>query len=333
MRTNVPQLLVGVTAGTNSVHTLIIRSEAEGTLRVMGEDRLREVRQNLDGNGYVQRVKESIERAIKDAEVEQEDILAIGVATPGQVDIDHGAVLFSPLFNVGATPFPLAQKLRDFFVVPHITIMNNDDAPGIGEQRIGEGKGIKDLVYLRIGYTIGAGIIMNGQLYTGAANLAGAFGHMTVDRNGPVCEKCGNRGCLEVLVSRAAVTETLLRRHRSGARTFLADLLKRENPDINSAILADAVDQEDSLTCQVLEEAAEILGAGIANVINLLNPERVILGGDMSDEIDLFFAKAVESSWQKSLPASRKGVSIVHGRLRTTAGVYGAAIFAKEHIL
>lgn len=327
-----PQLLVGAVAGTNSTHSIIIRQETGGMLRLMGEHRSRQVRQSLDENQLVRRVKESIERAIEEAEVDREDILAIGVAMPGQIDIDHGTILASPLFTVGEHPFPFAQKLHDHFTVPHITIMNNDDAPCIGEQRIGEGKGIRDLVYLRIGYTIGAGIVIDDKLYTGANNLAGTFGHMIVDRSGPACS-CGNRGCLEGLISRAAITRALLQRYQNGEATILAGKLNSETPDINSAVLADAVDQEDPLACQVIEEAAEVLGSGIANIINFLNPNRIILGGDVSDEIDLFFEKAVESAWKQSLPASRMGVSIVRGRLRTTAGTYGAAVFAKEHML
>ncbi|HLZ63312.1 MAG TPA: ROK family protein [Ktedonosporobacter sp.] len=332
MSTLKPQLLVGVSAGINSIHTIIVRQEVEGKLRLMGEHRYRHVTQNRDELQLVQRVKESIEQAIEDAQVKQEDILTIGVSSPGQIDIDNGAILYAPLFEVKKNPFPFIERMRDYFDVPHITLINNDDAPGIAEQRIGEGKGIQHMVYLRLGYTIGAGIIIDGKLYTGASNLAGTFGHMSVDRNGPECN-CGNRGCLEALVSREAVAKQLQQRYRNGEQTILADRLNRELPDINSAVLADAIDQEDDLTCKVIEEAAEVFGIGIANVINFLNPERVILGGDMNDEIDLFFEKAVESGWRRSLPASRNTVSIVRGRLRTTAGAYGAAVFAKEHLL
>jgi predicted NBD/HSP70 family sugar kinase len=327
-----PQLLVGVNAGLNSIHTIIVREEADGKLRLMGEYRNRQVVQKPEEMLLIRRVHESIEQAIKDAQVELEDILAIGVASPGQIDIDNGTVLFSPLFDVKEYPFPFVARLRDYFDVQHITLINNDDAPGIGEQRIGEGRGIKDLVYLRIGYNIGAGIIIDKALYTGADNLAGAFGHMIVDLNGPECS-CGNRGCLDAIVSRAAIEKKLLQSYRDGHATILASELDKESPDINSAVIAEAVDQEDLLTCQVVEGAAEVLGIGIANVINFLNPHRVILGGDVIDEIDLFFERTVEAAKRRSLHASMRNVSIVHGRLGTTAGAYGAAVFAKEHLL
>jgi len=96
---------------------------------------------------------------------------------------------------------------------------------------------------------------------------------------------------------------------------------------------AEAIDQEDLLTCQVVEEAAEVLGVGIANIINFLNPHRVILGGDVIDEIDLYFERASASAQKRSLHASMRNVSIVRGTLETTAGAYGAVVFAKQHLL
>jgi predicted NBD/HSP70 family sugar kinase len=327
-----PQLLVGISAGLNSIHTIIVREEADGRLRLMGEYRNRQVVQRPDEMILIRRVRESIEKAIEDAQVSPADILVIGVALPGQIDIDNGTVLFAPLFYVKEHPFPFVARLHEYFDTHHITLISNDDAQGIGEQRIGQGKGIKDIVYLRIGYTIGASIIIDEELYTGADNLAGAFGHMIVDLNGPECN-CGNRGCLDAIVSRAAIEKKLLQRYSEGKATSLASELNKEPVDINSAVIAEAIDQEDSSVCQIVEEAAEVLGIGIANIINFLNPHRVILGGDVIDEIDLFFERAVESSQKRSLHASMRNVSIVRGMLGSTAGAYGAAVFAKERLL
>jgi predicted NBD/HSP70 family sugar kinase len=299
----------------------------------MGEHRGREVMDRPGEEVLIQRVQKSIEMAMQDADVEREEILALGVALPGQIDIDSGAILFAPLLGLTAFPFPFAAQLHDYFAEQYIALINNDDAPTIGEQRIGEGKDFQDqdLVYLRIGYNIGAGIIIQGKLYMGVHNLAGAFGHLSVDLNGPVCI-CGNRGCLDTLVSREAIARQILQSYQDGTSTMLADWLNKEPIDINSALLAEAVDQEDALTCRIVDGAAEILGVGIANVINILNPRRVILGGDVIDEIDLFFEKAVASAHHKALSSSLKDVSIVRGGLRTTAAAYGAAVFAREHL-
>jgi glucokinase len=327
-----PQLLVGVSVGFNTTHTIIVREEAGGGLRLMGEYRNRRVVERQDETMLIYRVQEGIEKAIKDAQVRKTDILAIGVAVPGQIDIDNGLILYSPNFHIQENSFSLVTALREYIDDLFITLISNDNAHGIGEHRIGGGRGIKDLVYLRIGYDVGAGIIIDERLYVGSDNLAGAFGHMIVDLNGPTCY-CGNKGCLETFVSRAAIEKKLLERYQEGETTFLAERLSREPLDINSVVIAEAVDQEDALTCQVVEDSAEILGIGIASIINFLNPHRVILGGEVVDEIDLYFAKAVESAQRSALHASQRNVSIVRGRLGTTAAAYGAAVFAKEQLL
>ncbi len=327
-----PQLLVGVNVGMHSMQTMVLREEANGALRLMGEHRQRRVVKKSDEVHLVKRVCESIKGAIKDAQVNPDDILTIGIASPGQIDIGKGLILFSPLFDLQELPFPFVEKVQECLQYHHVTLMNNDDAYGIGEQRLGMGKGINDFVYLRVGYSIGSSIIIDGKLYTGADNLAGVFGHMVVDLNGPQCS-CGNKGCLEVLVSREAMEEKLYESYLDGKETLLAAELQKEPLDMNAAIIADAVDQADPLTLEIVDEAADILGVGIANVINFLNPERIILGGDVTEEVDLFFEKAVASAKKHALHASRRNVSIVRGKLGTTAGAYGAAVFAKSRLL
>src|SRR5467141_4477572 len=125
------QLLVGVYAGLNSIHTIIVREEADGRLRLMGEHRNRQVVLRPDETILVHRVRESIERAIEDARVSPANILAVGVASPGQIDIDNGTVLFSPIFDVKEYPFPFVARLRESIDVHHITLISNDEAQGI----------------------------------------------------------------------------------------------------------------------------------------------------------------------------------------------------------
>ena len=326
-----PELLVGVNAGLNGIHTILLREEADGRLRLIGEHRDRQVVQKSDEMVFLRRIKESIENGLVDANVSLADILAIGVALPGQIDMDGGTVVFSPVFNMKEHSFPFVARLHEYLDVPHIALIGDHDAQGISEKRIGMGKETRDLVYLHIGHGVEASIIFKEELYTGANNLAGAFGHTIVDLNGPKCT-CGNRGCLNAIVSRSAIEEKLMQRYKEGETTILASELNKEPLNINLVVIAEAIDLADSLTCRVVEEVAEVLGIGIANIINFLNPQRVILGGDIIDEIDLFFDKAIESAKKRSLQANLSNVSIVHGMLGAAAGVYGAAIFAKWHL-
>src|SRR5438552_2165853 len=231
------QLLVGVNVGMHSMQTMILREEANGALRLMGEHRDRQIAQKKDESPLVERVCKSIKAAIEDAEVDPDNILTLGVACPGQIDIGEGLVLFSPLFALYEQPFPFVQQLHDCFGYQHITLLNNDDAYAIGEQRLGMGKGINNFVYLRIGYSVGSGIIINGNLYTGADNLAGVFNHMVVDFKGPLCSCGSNNGCLEVFVSRAAIENKLYQSFKTGSATILTRDLLKDPLAINAAVL------------------------------------------------------------------------------------------------
>ena len=328
-----PELFAGISIGLNSSHSIIVREEKDGRLRLMGEARSREVVSRPDEAILMKRIHTSLREAIKNSHVNEEDILTVGIALPGQIDVENGSLLFSPLFQVEETPLPLLERLKKYINIEHITLLSNNDAQGLGEQRIGIGKGIKDLVYLRIGYNVGACTIINEKLYTGADNLAGEFGHMVVNLNGPTCKYCHNNGCLDVLVSREAIADKILALHKGDASPSLERALKKKPIDINSVVIADALDQEDVLAREVILEAAEVLGVGIANVINFLNPHMVILGGDVIDEIDLYFERAVEVAHERTLHASMRNTSIVRGQLGTTAAAYGTAVFAKERLL
>ena len=325
------QLLVGVNARLDRVHTIIVREEANEGLRLMGEHRQHGIIPRPDQNLLVERVRNSIMEAIDDAQVSPSELLTIGIAASGQIDYDNGVILFTPL--LGLSDVPLAALLQGDFPC-HIALINDVGAQGIGEQKIGAGKHIQQLVYLYVGYGIGSSIIINGELYTGANNLAGEFGHTTIDLQGPICT-CGNAGCLEMISSRAAMGRKLQQLYQAGNDTLLASLvdLSQEPLDIGVTSMADAIDQDDALTIQVVEEAADALGAGIANVINFLNPDTIILGGDVIDELDLYFERAVASARQRCLPTHLKHISITRGMLGTTAGAYGAAVYAKQHMM
>lgn len=332
------KLLVGVGVGFNSIHSIVVRREAEKRLRLMGSHRYRKVGQEASQQHLIQRVRESINKAIEDAQVNLADIQTIGVALPGQIDIDNGIILSSPLFDtkeqqLREQSFPFVDNLRKYVNMTAITVMGNDDAQGIGEQRIGIGKGIEDLVYIHVGYIIGASIVIDKKLYNGIDHLAGELGHMMIDPHGSECDICGNKGCLNALASRSAMQKKLFKHHTVDKKlTLLANKLYEQPLDINSAIITSALEQEDSLTREVVVEAAEMLGIGIANVINFLNPQRVILGGDVIDEIELYFEIASQSAKDRALHANLRHVDIVRGTLGTTAAAYGAAVFAEERL-
>ena len=337
MQAEGPQLLVGVNAGLDNLHTIIVREEAGGGLRFIGEHRDRKVVFKGESVDLVERVEQSIQEAIRDAQVSQSDLLAIGVALPGSVDSEHRRILFLPRLNM--RDIPIASLLGEHFAA-HITLINDAAAQGLGERKIGAGKESKHMVYLYVSYGIGASIFIDGHLYAGADGLTGEFGHTTInpDKDAPECE-CGNRGCLEAIASRSAMDKRLRALYedkkatnQNGEITTLAKELAKASQSISSASIADAIYEEDALAIQVVEEAADSFGIGIANVVNFLNPRTIIVGGDVIDEIDLYFERAIASARKRALSDYMENVSIDRAMLGTTAGAYGAAVFAKEHL-
>src|SRR5947199_8374109 len=201
-----PQLLAGVNAGFDRIHTIIVRPEANGGLRLMGEHRKRELVKPGDQASMVERVRASIAEAIQEAEVRQKDLLAIGIATPGQIAYDTGVILYAT--NLEVSDFHFAELVRSHFDCT-IALINDIDAQAVGEQKLGAGKGIDHLVYLYVGHGIGAGIIINGQLYTGSNHLAAEIGHMSINYDGQLCKCEHGIGCLESLSSKLAIVQAI----------------------------------------------------------------------------------------------------------------------------
>lgn len=322
------QLLVGVRAGLERVHTIIFREKADGTLHLIGENRNREFVKEADQAILVERVRQSILEAIEDAQVSQADILTIGVASPGQIDLANGIILFSTRFS--PKDVPLAAELQNYFNCP-ISLINIVDAQAIGERHQGVGKDMNNLFYIHVAHYIGASIIIDGKIYLGANHLRNEFGHVIVDPDGPECV-CGHHGCLETFSSGPAIEMKLRFLIAQGKTTILADTLAKVPSDLNGDRIAEAINQEDTLTIDVVTGAAEVFGVAIANVINFLNPQMVVLSGDIVDEIDLFFETAVASARKRTLYVNARNINIVQGILGTTAGAYGAAIYAKQRL-
>ncbi|SRR6266567_948797 len=326
----VKSLLAGVNVGINRLHTIIVQEEAHGGLKPLGEYRSRGTMPKGDKDALAQIIRQSILEATRDAYSDPDDLLTIGVALPGQVDFDNETLLFAP--NLDVRNMPLVMMLKEHFPHSSIALINDVCSQGIGEQRIGAGKNVKDLVYLFVSYGIGSSIIINEKLYTGAENLAGEFGHIAVCYDGPRCS-CGKNGCLEAFSSRRAIIEAIQEEQKAGAETILSNMINlSEKPlDLSAALIAEAIDQDDALTIEVVKKAAHVFGIGIASIINLINPRMIVLGGDVIDNIDLFFEQAKASAKERCLSNNGEKTTILRGELGTTAGAYGAAVFAKEH--
>jgi glucokinase len=268
-------------------------------------------------------------QAIESAGLRPSDLAAVGIGAPGPLDPDSGSIIESA--NLQFKNFPLGPRLgREFGVA---AIVENDVNAGVyGEFNAGAGRGARDVVGVFVGTGIGAGLILDGRLYRGATRNAGEVGHIIVSVDGPRCG-CGNRGCLEALASRVAITRDVRRAIKRGRKTVLARHLKEETDLLSSQMLKGAYDNRDEVAVKVMNRSAKSLGVGLGSLVNLLGPEMIILGGGVIEAMGSEFIKRIDRATRKvAFEICARDLRIVKAELGDDAGVIGAALLAREAV-
>lgn len=212
-----------------------------------------------------------IEHIIHVSGINQEMVLGVGIGLAGLIDGQHGIVRYSPFF--GWRDFDFAKAITQALNLP-VRLENDVNTLTIAEQWFGYGHGKDHFVVVTVGRGIGAGLVVNGQFYRGALGGAGEFGHITLQENGPRCD-CGKRGCLEALAADPAVIREIKSVNTVGNKSNLPT-----DSELTLDDIIEAANQGDHLAQQALANSGHWLGIGLANLVNLLNPELVIIGGE-----------------------------------------------------
>jgi glucokinase len=277
------------------------------------------------------RISEAIETTIKDGKLGKKGkILGIGIGIAGQVDAVNGMLLGAPNLSQATVNLPMAKLLRERFDVP-VYLRNDVQIAALGEARFGAGKESDDFLCCFVGTGVGGALVRNGSLVTGATGTAGEIGHLVVDANGRLCG-CGGRGHLEAYASRTAITKAILGDLHRGRPSVLKDVIAQPDEDepggtaIRSGALAKAVSQGDELATEAVIQAGTYLGLGLASVVNLLNPKRIILGGGVIEAVDLLFSVAANHTRREALPTPGATIELVKAALGDYSGVVGAAL-------
>src|SRR5438270_8383374 len=284
------------------------------------------------GQDFVsQRTIELASAAIQDAKLPAAaSLVAIGVGAAGQIDRKAGIVVDAP--NLGVKDMPLGTILGKQFGKP-VAVGNDVEVAALGEYLYGAGQGFNNFVCVFVGTGIGSGIVQNGRLYTGLTGTAGEAGDMTGEAGGRICG-CGSRGCLEAYASRTAITKAIMAEIHHGRSSILAEdadhQLKEGETIIRSGLLAYAIEHNDALVIEIVTEAADYLGYGLASIMNFYNPEAIILGGGVIEAIDLLFERAVHRARITALSASAQKTKILRAKLGDCSGVVGAACLGAE---
>lgn len=255
-------------------------------------------------------------------------IQRIGLGAPGPVVTQAGWV-GTPSIMQGWDRYPLRDHLIQLFGCP--VVLNNDASLGaLGEWAYGAGRGMRNLVYIKAGTGIGAGLLLDGQIYYGATGSAGEIGHITLDENGPLCF-CGNRGCLEELAGGRAIVGKAIAAVQAGQQTRLSAI------DASEAITAQhviaAAKKGDSVAANILSEAGRHLGIVIAGTVNVLNPNKIVIGGAISQAGDLLLEPIRQVVQQRSLRVASRNVQITTALLGKYSSVMGAVVAALSNAL
>lgn len=316
--------LVGVDLGGTSLKVVVVTPKGKILSRARCKTHAEE------GAGAVMtRIVETVRAAMSEAGATQ--VRALGVGFPGPINPQTGVILHAP--NLGPTwnDLPLTDFLSEQLGCP--AYLGNDVNVGaIGEHALGAGQGSNNMVTIFAGTGIGGGIILNGRLYQGVRFTAGEVGHTILLAGGPVCG-CGKRGCAEALASRTAI-EREIRSGLAAGRPSLLPQIHEElgRTDLSSSVLAAALERNDPLVQEVMNQAMYYMGLLVANVVNLLDPEVIVLGGGLVEQLGESYVVPVrETAEQHYLnQANKDHVRIVASRLADDAGVLGAAIMAYQ---
>jgi glucokinase len=282
-------------------------------------------------DAVVDRIARMIEDVIADTQAEtgadRSDFLGVGIGSPGPLDRARGIVIVSP--NLGWRNFPLRDEVSKRVNLP-AALDNDANCATLGEWWCGAAKGGRNVVGITIGTGIGGGLIFDGKLYHGSSDGAGEIGHTTIDPTGRRC-KCGNYGCLEAYASGPAIAERAREELEVDGDSILHGMVDGDLSRITAQIVFEASKKGDPVATQVVRDTAHFLGVGVSNLINVLNPDIVVIAGGVTQAGDLLFDPLRAEIKRRAFKSLVDACRIVPGALPVSAGVVGAvAIFRAQ---
>ncbi|MFE5732725.1 ROK family protein [Streptomyces sp. NPDC056528] len=252
------------------------------------------------------RAEQLVKRLILTTGIGPDKVIGVGLGVPGPIDVSSGT-LGSTSILPGWSGINPAEELSGRLGVP-VHVDNDANLGALGELVWGGGRGVKDLAYIKVASGVGAGLVIDGRVYRGPGGTAGEIGHITLDESGPVC-RCGNRGCLETFTA---------------ARYVLPLLRPSHGPDLTMERVVQLAREGDPGCRRVIADVGRHIGSGIANLCNLLNPSRVVLGGDLAEAGELVLAPIRDSVSRYAIPSAARQLSLAQGALGGRAEVLGA---------
>jgi glucokinase len=317
---------VGIDIGATSVKTGIVGSDGRLVAKSAIDTAIIE-----SPSHFISLAEKSLEDLLADVTIDRKLVGGIGVGAPGWVDHEKGII--RELTNIPDwVNVPIAAHLEQ--KTGWKTFVDNDaNAMAFAELLYGAGRGHMNFICLTLGTGVGGAIILNGELYRGAHGLAGEIGHMTLDKEGPVCA-CGANGCLENYVGNRFIVANAVKRLENNppdaGNSVLLELIENDSSKITPKILADAANRGDGIACAVWREIGDYLGTALAVLVNVLNPECFVIGGGVAKAGPILLDRVRDTLAALAMNELGKETAILEARLSEDAGVIGAATVARD---
>lgn len=295
---------------------------------VIAKERKR-IHPGTGAKGGIERIIDTINEALRKANLTTDRLLGLGIGCPGPIDMDKGLLLDLP--NLGWQAVPLRERLQMVLGCP-VAVINDVDAGVYAEYRRGAAQGVRCAIGVFAGTGIGGGCVYQGEILRGVSTSCFEIGHIQVMSNGPRCG-CGQRGCLESVASRLAIASQAARAAYRGDAPHLLELAGTDIAQIRSGALKSSIAAGDAAVEDIIREAARYIGIAVGSAVNLIAPEVVVLGGGLVEAMpDLFVSVAAKAANKRVMPAYRDSFKVVLAKMQDDAGVLGAALWA-EHAL
>jgi glucokinase-like ROK family protein len=270
------------------------------------------------------------EQLLKEHNLRPEKLNGIGIGVPGPVDFLVGT-LVSPPIMPGWDHYPIIETVQQWFPSANVVVDNDVNVMALAEINQGAGKGVDNLIFVKIGTGIGAGIICEGNIYRGSSGCAGDIGHISVNKTGPLCH-CGNRGCLEALAGGPAIAERALLAAQNGQSAILLKHYEMNRNVLRTKDVGDAAREGDALAIEVIRESGQFIGDVLAGLVNFFNPEMIVIGGGVMNLGNLLLSSIRQTVLNRSTPLATRDLQIVFSETGSDTGVIGAANLAMDYM-
>ena len=315
---------IGVDLGGANLRVVVVNLESNIVAKITKKTNADEGRDKV-----FRRVIDAIYEAIEHSEIEKEKIKGIGMGISGLIDHQRGVSLYCPNIE-GWENVPVKRLVEEEFAVD-TSVEDSSRAMALAEHWSGVARGIDNFIFVNVGVGIGCAIFIHGKLYRGTGGIAGEFGHITIDEAGPRCN-CGNCGCLETLASGPAISRRARQAIKEGVVSLIEKLAEGKLENITPEIVVEATKRGDKLAFNIMEKTGEYLGIGIADMINIFNPELIVIGAGVSQAGDILLEPLKRAVKARALQLSSSMTNIKVSQLGDNAGALGAAIMVLKDI-